>query len=123
MRFALTLFTLITSTFAYNITLFETAECEGKSTNVGLLGVGDGCQKLDGAMSGLGVGWSGDDDNELVLMTFGDENCCNGIAGTAMGWSADCQGVATVVTKSFRVMDPNDINKGKEGQNYECSGS
>ncbi|KAF2814143.1 uncharacterized protein BDZ99DRAFT_459852, partial [Mytilinidion resinicola] len=118
------LLSIIISTAAFSITWIENSECEGKTAPLGELKLTDGCQKVGGGnstgMEGLNIGWTTAEDNDLVVAFFGDENCCNGINIGSSGWTPDC---TSSVMKSYRVMDPNDINKGKDGENYDCVGN
>ncbi|CAI6338036.1 unnamed protein product [Periconia digitata] len=88
----------------------------------------DGCQKLDPAIGGKSmlVDWTKEEDNDLIIQFFYDEYCCNGQTGSISirtGWSDKCKFVSKEYgegKKSFRIMDPDDINKGKEGEKYDC---
>lgn len=123
MRTATLLTTLFAaSTFAFNVTLHENTYCEGTLKVYEDIKVEDGCQKVEAVNSqsgGITVQWTDKKDNDLSVAFFDNDNCCNGGPEGSRGWGVDdCTSMNTAA--SFRVMDPSDINKGKEGENYEC---
>ncbi|KAH7137925.1 hypothetical protein B0J11DRAFT_513200 [Dendryphion nanum] len=120
--------TLLLATFtitqAWNITLHSAQDCLGAPKTLGNLKLEDGCHKLSSIAKdskSLTPDWSEDLDNEYVLMTFSDVNCCNGASGALISWRTDCVNLA--MYQSIRVVDPKDINKGKKGDKYDCRGS
>jgi hypothetical protein len=113
---------MATSTFAFNITLHKTNECEGTVKVYEKIKLEDGCQKIDHSsdtMMGISAQWTEESDNDLSIAFFSNDNCCNGGPAGSRGWGLDeCTGLSMI--RSFRIMDSSDINKGKKGDNYEC---
>ncbi|KAF2736967.1 hypothetical protein EJ04DRAFT_521595 [Polyplosphaeria fusca] len=123
---------LSASALAFDLKFYSSSQCDGELPPFGngsaTLRLEDGCRKFDrgnvAAQQSLMINWNADSDNEQVIAVFDNENCCNGGASEfgSQGWSTDCLDLL-VTWKSYRVMDPNDINLGKEGEKYECRNS
>ncbi|KAF2261259.1 hypothetical protein CC78DRAFT_535803 [Lojkania enalia] len=126
MRTTILLVTLFAaSALTFNITLHQNTACEGTVKVFDNLKLEDGCQKVEAVNSqagGISVQWTETLDNELSIAFFSNENCCNGGPSGSRGWGVDeCTSLGDVL--SFRIMDGSDINKGKEGEKYECRNS
>ncbi|PVH92231.1 hypothetical protein DM02DRAFT_295775, partial [Periconia macrospinosa] len=123
---------LSTTALAFDMRFFNQYEgdiCQDEVTDLIIRDpkLSDGCHKLDSKLGGKAmlVDWTKEEDNDLMIAFFYDESCCNGQTSEISirtGWTDKCKYVPSGSGwyKSWRVMDPNDINKGKEGEKYEC---
>ena len=66
--------------------------------------------------------WINDVDNNLLLVTYSDNNCCHADMVEAYGLEDQCTPFGGQGVVSWRVIDPNDPDKckDKEIDNYAC---
>lgn len=109
------------TTAAYNVTLYNTADCTGDQlTILGDFSVEKGCQKIEGDIKGsIKIEWSGDADNAVSFSTYRGDKCCTAYFEKTLMWQDECMEVGAV--RSFRIIDPEDVAKGKEGEDYQCT--
>jgi hypothetical protein len=104
---------------AFDLSVYGGDRCNGAAAS-GPIGVGDGCQKTPGSgLSSIILEWTHEDDNKLVFATYSDGNCCHARMIETLDWQAGC----TVVkggAQSYRVLNPDEADKGKEGDVYTC---
>ncbi|KAH8730568.1 hypothetical protein GQ44DRAFT_723397 [Phaeosphaeriaceae sp. PMI808] len=114
-------FAFTATTAAYNVTIYDTKDCTGgKSKVLGEFNVEKGCQKIEGDIKGsIKIQWSGDADNAFSFSTYKGDKCCTAYYDSTLIWQDECMELGKV--RSFRVISPEDIAKGKKDENYQCT--
>lgn len=109
-----------TTCTAFNVTLFASKDCTGnKKKNLGDLKVSDGCKKLEGDIKGsVFIDWMTEADNAAVFTAYGGEKCCVLKFVDSLKWQDECMDISKL--DSIRVVNPDDLEKGKKGENYMC---
>jgi hypothetical protein len=104
---------------AFELHMYTTKQCTGTATTE-VTQVENGCSNFrGGSSSGIINRWSNETDNALLLATYSDETCCHANLIETFTWTAGCSELKDGV-QGWRVLDPNEPDKGKEGDNYSC---
>ncbi|KAH7395020.1 hypothetical protein DE146DRAFT_67929 [Phaeosphaeria sp. MPI-PUGE-AT-0046c] len=118
----LPVFLLVLNVSAFQITTYTSKMCTGASAKV-TLNVADGCNTFRaGETQAIIMPWLSDMDNDQLLVTYSGETCCHADMTATYGWEDGCTPFVVQGVKSWRVIDPNDPDKGKESEadNYAC---
>ncbi|KAF2868835.1 hypothetical protein BDV95DRAFT_609742 [Massariosphaeria phaeospora] len=115
---ATSLLSLTLTTTAFSVRASDVQGCRGTGVSA-TMSVDGGCQAGMTQIGSLNIGWSADTDNDLVVVLYTDDKCCHAAQAETLDWSDVCQQAPDGV-KSWRVVDPNDPGKGKQGEDYEC---
>lgn len=113
----------ITASTAFKVTTYDSVNCTGNYTkSLGNLKLDDGCRTLgDKDYHGsIKIEWAEEADNAVTFGMFWGDKCCVASFYDALIWQDECVELNRV--KGIRVVDPSDLSKGKEGQNYTCVG-
>ena len=110
---------LSSSTFAFTTGFYTGKTCTGAAMTLEPK-VSDGCH-TEGAGSFQGIinKWKDESDNKLILATYSDGVCCHSNLIEMIDWQDGCF-QAMSGAQSWRVIDPNEPEKGKEGETYAC---
>lgn len=114
------LFTLNVS--AFNISTYTSKQCSGLAASI-QLNVADGCNRFRaGESQAIIMPWLSDLDNEVMLATYSTEYCCHADLIETYGWADECTPFTQQGVQSWRVIDPNDPDKGvqEEMSDYSC---
>lgn len=104
---------------AFNFTTYGTPQCTGLSV-IEVTDIAKGCMETKGSgVSAIISRWTSEADNNLLIALYSDNTCCHANVLDTVVWTAGCSEVPAGV-HSWRVLDPNDPDKGKEGDNYTC---
>ncbi|KAF2196390.1 hypothetical protein GQ43DRAFT_259484 [Delitschia confertaspora ATCC 74209] len=104
---------------AFELHMYGTKQCTGMATQE-ITAVEKGCSTSGaGSVQAIINNWSGDSDNKLLLATYSDKSCCHANLIETLTWTAGCTQLQGGV-QSWRVLDPNEPDKGKDGDNYTC---
>lgn len=113
----------LTAAAAFKVTLFETANCTGsKTTDLGDIKVANGCQKLGLDKKSIKFEWVDEADNALQFTTFDGDKCCVANFASATIWQDECVDLfeERSFDMSFRVINPENVEEGKQGEDYGC---
>jgi hypothetical protein len=113
---------LILRSTAFDIMTYTSKRCTGLQAPV-TLNVEDGCNTFRaGEAQAFIMKWQSEADNDRLLVTYSDNNCCHADMIEAYGWEDECTAFGGLGVGSWRVIDPNDPDKGKaeEMDNYAC---
>jgi hypothetical protein len=106
-------------TTAFELHLYGTKQCSGLATAENAT-VEAGCiSGRGGSVQAIINKWVSEADNKLLLVTYSDANCCHFNTLETMSWTDGCAKLADG-TQSWRVLDPNEPDKGKDGEMYSC---
>jgi hypothetical protein len=109
---------------AFDITLFSTDDCTGNKTKpLKDIKISDGCKNIEGDITGSAwVDWSSEDDNAAILVLHRGDKCCIGEFQRVFMWQDECLPIigGAAVANSIRVVNPEEVEKGPEGEDYMC---
>ncbi|KAF2675759.1 hypothetical protein K458DRAFT_411002 [Lentithecium fluviatile CBS 122367] len=122
-RITLSLFALAAITSAFDVKMYTSKNCAGTIFGK-TLNVNDGCTKYGaGVAEAIILPWRSEQDNDQLLVTYSDDNCCHASKIEAYGWSDECIPFTHQAVKSWRVVDPIvDPDRGRADQveDYTC---
>lgn len=107
---------------AFDITSYDTEECTGLGSNT-KLEINDGCQTPPGSGArAVIIPWKAIADNNLLLATYSTERCCHADLIDTFTWTEECTPFTGEGVRSWRVIDPEDPDKGIQEQrsDYAC---
>jgi hypothetical protein len=111
---------ILATTAAFKVTLFDSLDCTGtKTKDIGEIEPSNGCQKVGDIKGSVKIEWTSDRDNPLLFTTYQGDKCCVPYFHKTLIWQDECLTLES--DQSFRVVDPDKIEKGKEGEDYDCS--
>ncbi|RDL40704.1 uncharacterized protein BP5553_00683 [Venustampulla echinocandica] len=117
----LTTLLLLSSAEAFISYLYTTQQCTGTTTSYNAT-IARGCSTdRAGEFLGLINKWDTDADNKVIFATYSDKRCCHANLIKIYNWSEGCEQVAGGA-QSWRVLNPDEPDKGKEGDDYSCGG-
>ncbi|CAI6336690.1 unnamed protein product [Periconia digitata] len=126
----LPIFILSATTTAFNFTVYGTDDCTYKpNANQVKIGYPDahleyGCYGFTARpeFKKMQLQWTGDKDNKYMLATFKTEDCCWADLVETFGWEDECVEFKGNEMYSFRVFDPENLDKGLQVQEdlYKC---
>jgi hypothetical protein len=108
--------------FAFDIKSYNTKECTGQSDFL-RLNLINGCNKAPAfGVQAIIMPWGGEPDNNRLLATYSTESCCHADLIDTYGWEDKCTPFNNQGVKSWRVIDPEDPDRGveKERSKYAC---
>ncbi|KAF2823989.1 hypothetical protein CC86DRAFT_421735 [Ophiobolus disseminans] len=118
---------LSATTTAFNFSAYTSKDCEKKAFSVMKPDVKleDGCQPFAPFpdIQSMQLQWKGDKDNKQMLATFKTGDCCWADLLHTYGWEDECIDFNGNELYSFRIFDPEDLDKGKDGEEdrYKCT--
>ncbi|CAI6331771.1 unnamed protein product [Periconia digitata] len=108
-----------TQASAFTLMTYTSTSCTGLSPEEET-SVDKGCTTYtNGKFRSIINNWSSNDDNKLLLAFYSDEKCCHANMVETFSWTDGCQEVKDGI-KSWRVVDPDEPEKGKKGEDYMC---
>lgn len=113
---------LFATASALEINLYGNGQCTGRVAVTSEAKPADGCQTaLLSNYGGIINNWSGDDDNNYMFVSYSDDNCCHNNMVEQISWDDGvCQKVQQA--RSYRIVNVDEPDKGKDGQIYSCGG-
>jgi hypothetical protein len=108
---------------AFEIHMYNAKNCAGGPMS-NMLNVADGCSTYGaGIAQAIIMPWLSEMDNDQLLVTYSDDNCCHASKIESYGWTDECIPFTGEAVRSWRVLDPivdPDMGKADQIENYKC---
>jgi len=109
---------LSATTNAFMVSIYETSTCTATGTTLNVT-VESGCQNDWGNLATVKSEWDTEMDNKVMIALYSEELCCDAAKIQTITWTDGCFEVMSDA-RSFRVVDPDSPDTGKEGEVYTC---
>ncbi|PGH20076.1 hypothetical protein AJ80_03726 [Polytolypa hystricis UAMH7299] len=110
---------VLPSVYAFRIGLYTNGRCTGQRSQF-TANLASGCSnERAGTFGGIINEWESEKDNKVLLATYSDRNCCHANLIQMVDWTDGCVALEGTAN-SWRVVNPDDPDAGKEGEDYTC---
>ncbi|KAF1996582.1 hypothetical protein P154DRAFT_579684 [Amniculicola lignicola CBS 123094] len=107
---------------AFEIRLSKAKGCRNPDSHI-QLNVAQGCNQYWAVdAQAIILPWLSSLDNDVLLATYSDTDCCHATLIESYGWNDTCNDFKSQGVGSWRVLDPENLDNGPSGQaiGYAC---